>query len=126
MRDTLERAAEYSRQLDMYDRWHYLTGTREELEPVWQAYFVGVPAITEYSRFASYEILQFYGLLRGLDYSAIASAEEVRFKYGAGYDVSHPTPVWLIDARGQIRVKLGHDLTPAELAQDVRKLLEES
>lgn len=40
-RDTVSRLYEYSRKLDMLDTWHFLTGSRAELEPVWEHYWVG-------------------------------------------------------------------------------------
>jgi len=36
---------------------------------------------------------------------------------------SHSTPVWVITGGNEIRLKLSHDLNPAELACDVRKLV---
>lgn len=126
-RDTLERVTEYSRAIGMYDRWHYVIGTREELEPVWKAYFVGAPIIQEAAEGEeeiSDEILQQYGLVKGLDDPSIQQAKAIIEKFGGGYDVMHSTPVWLIDARGRIRVKHGQDLAPSDLAADIRQLLE--
>ena len=41
-RDTTEAAYAFSERFEMLDRWSYLVGTREELEPVWKAYYIGV------------------------------------------------------------------------------------
>lgn len=123
-RDTVERVAEYSRKFGMYDQWHYLTGSKERLKPVWDAYYVGEPVITsEAAEEISEEDLEFYGLLRGLDDASIAQAKEIIKEFGGGYDVGHGIPVWLIDPKGRMRVKLGQDLAPSELVHDIRLLL---
>lgn len=108
----------------MYDRWHYLIGTQEQLEPVWQTYFVGIEVFEdgEHAEIPSDELLQQYGLFDGLDDPAIQEAKSVIEDFGGGYDVAHSTPVWLIDAQGQIRVKHGQDLIPARLVDDIRQL----
>lgn len=40
-RDTVERLYDYSKQFDMLDKWHFLTGREEDLKPVWDYYWVG-------------------------------------------------------------------------------------
>jgi cytochrome oxidase Cu insertion factor (SCO1/SenC/PrrC family) len=127
-RDTRERVAEYSRALGMDDRWQYLIGPWEELEPVWQAYYVAAPVIEEDAVGAeqiSDEQLRQYGLVNGLDEAAVQQAKRIAAQFGGGYDVGHSTPVWLIDTQGQIRVKHGQDLVPADLADDIRQLLKQ-
>ena len=126
-RDTVQRVAEYTEKLglDRYPQWRYLVGTREELAPIWNAYLIGNPIITEQAAWASQKDLEFYGLLRGLGDQGIQDANAIRGQYGGGYDVGHITPVWLINEEGSLRVKLGQDLTPDELVEDVRRLLQE-
>jgi len=121
--DTPEQVAAYSREFGMYDRWHYLLGTREQLEPVWRSYFVGLPEATGDSSFASDAELRLYGLTRGLDDAAVATANRVRTTLGGGPGIGHTTPVWLIDPGQNIRVKHGQDLEPSQLASDIRNLL---
>lgn len=41
-RDTTQAAYAFSERFGMLDRWSYLIGTRQELEPVWKAYYIGV------------------------------------------------------------------------------------
>lgn len=95
-RDTPARAAEYSRQWGMLDRWRFLTGDRRALEPVWAYYWVGdvrqEPAVP-----------------------GVAQA--------AAYGVTHASPLHLIDRAGRIRVVHGSDFRPAELAHDLELLL---
>ncbi len=40
-RDTVERLHDYSVQYKMLDKWRFLTGSKAELEPLWQYYWVG-------------------------------------------------------------------------------------
>ena len=40
-RDTVERLYEYSKQFDMADKWHFLTGSEDDLKPIWDYYWVG-------------------------------------------------------------------------------------
>lgn len=40
-RDTVERLSEYSKNMDTLDKWHFLTGSEEELRPIWDYYWVG-------------------------------------------------------------------------------------
>ena len=122
--DTPERAATYSREFDLYDRWHYLIGIREQLEPIWQSYFVGLPVTAGASTSVSDDELRLHGLTRGLDDAAIATADRVRTTLGGGPSIGHSTPVWLIDPDQRIHVVHGQDLEPAQLAADIRRLLE--
>lgn len=41
-RDTVEAAFTFSERYDMVGRWSYLVGSRQELEPIWKDYYVGV------------------------------------------------------------------------------------
>lgn len=41
-RDTVEQLARYTARMGMEGRWHFLTGGRDQLGPVWAAYGVGV------------------------------------------------------------------------------------
>ena len=38
-RDSIASTHSYSKQWEMENGWHYLTGTREELEPIWEYYW---------------------------------------------------------------------------------------
>jgi protein SCO1/2 len=41
-RDTVEQVARYTAAMGMEGRWHFLTGGRDQLGPVWAAYGIGV------------------------------------------------------------------------------------
>ncbi|MFW6195551.1 MAG: SCO family protein [Chloroflexota bacterium] len=124
-RDTRDETAEYSRELDMYDRWHFLTGEQQELEPVWEAYHIGQPRQEGEAVFASQEDLEFYGLTNGLEDPEVDAANTARREFGGGYEVSHVTPIWLLDRDGMMRVKADTAATPKEIADDLRVLLSE-
>lgn len=122
-RDTPERIAEYSRSLGMFNDWNYLIGEKDQLAPIWDAYFIGQPIISDGSEFATREDLDFYGLTTGLDEREIEIADGVRGRFGGGYDVSHGTPIWLIDINGRIRVKLDTARPPADYLHDIRLMI---
>lgn len=95
-RDTVARAAEYSRNWGMLERWRFLSGSESELEPVWRYYWVGE-----------------------LRRDAIGSPETP----SSAYEVQHTAPVHLIDQRGRVRVVYGSSFRPAQLAHDIEALL---
>ncbi|MFQ5881750.1 MAG: SCO family protein [Candidatus Methylomirabilales bacterium] len=39
--DTVRRVYEYSQQMDMLDKWHFLVGGMPDLQPIWDYYWVG-------------------------------------------------------------------------------------
>lgn len=129
-RDTVDRVATYSQQFGLSTSWHFLTGTQSQLQPIWQAYYVGsnvgpeaggptnvapgpVPAGT----------LQATGLDNGLSSAEIALAQKVITTFGGGYEVTHSTPIWLIDPTGKIRVSTHEYASPDEIVHDIRLLL---
>ncbi len=38
--DTVQQVYEYSQQMDMLDKWHFLVGSFSELRPIWKYYWV--------------------------------------------------------------------------------------
>jgi protein SCO1/2 len=126
-RDTSERIQLFSYALGLadYAQWHYLVGTEAELQPIWQAYYINPQIAGEAEEFHEIDELESWGLLNGLDQFSIAKADAVRHELGGGYEVSHSTPVWLIDRSGQVRVEIGAGLDPSELTHDIRLLLQD-
>ena len=126
-RDTTERIQLFSDALGLadYAQWHYLAGAETELQPIWQAYYISPQITGEPEEVHQIDELESLGLLNGLDQSSIAKADAVRRELGGGYEVGHSTPVWLIDRSGLVRVEIGAELDPSELAHDVRLLLQE-
>lgn len=123
-RDRVERIARYSRVMGMSDSWHFLTGEQEELRPIWEAYLLR-PSRGGRSERVPDEVLREYGLFSGLSEPEISRAKGALEQFGGGYDVSHSTPVWLIDRDGQLRAFHGQDLLPSELIHDIDLLLKE-
>ncbi len=111
-RDTVQQIYNYSKQKDMLDKWHFLTGSYDELSPVWQGYFVAADPYVETQGGAtdmlSQEVLA-------------AQAQQSNLQ---SYLVAHQSPVYLIDSKGQIRV-LHSDVTldAQPLIADIRTML---
>jgi protein SCO1/2 len=127
-RDTPQVLAEYSKTLGMLDSWHFLTGSLSSMRKVWKDYFIGVEAAEKNhgAPAAASNAEDANGVMRGL--SATDKEElvgRIINKFGGGYEVSHDTPFWIVDKRGILRVSLGADATPADIAFDVRSLLAE-
>ncbi len=116
--DTLARVADYSRALGMYDRWHYLVGDRRQLEPIWTFYDALAPAPSQGGDSGADG-----GLERGLDSSALHEAGAIIKRFGGGQDVEHPTTIWLIGRKLEVRLATDASATPASLASDVVRLL---
>lgn len=113
-RDTVERAREYSDDWKMTDKWAYLTGTEDELSPIWASYFVSSmihdpPTTGEIS--ATNEIAD------------ISGVDALRRDIATRYSVSHQAPVYLIDRQGRLRVLHTLPIDPAEIVADIRLLL---
>lgn len=105
--DSVQRLYEFSREKGMLDRWTFLTGTREELEPLWSDYYVYVE---------SDELSHGEG---STDHNHVHD-ETDRLLY------SHSSPVFLFDQSGQRRVVFSSivpDIT--SLVNDIRVLLED-
>ncbi len=99
-RDSVEQVYRYSEQQAMLHKWAFLTGSREELEPVWRGYYVA--AERETSEHASAQISP------------------------GGYLVGHSAPVYLVDRGGKLRVLTDTPpLVPEPLVHDIRLLLKE-
>ena len=89
--DTPAVLAAYSKQVGLFDVWHFVGGSPKEVKAVWFDYGV-----------------------------AVSSDPETPF---GSYDREYYAPICLIDKRGYIRAFLDSDVTPAEIARDVRTLL---
>ena len=83
-RDSVEAAHQYSEQREMQDKWRFLVGPEEELEPIWFSYWLD-PVVSD-------------GVGRDGESHAAGPV-------GPGeYLISHGAPVFLIDAEGRRRV----------------------
>lgn len=115
--DTPEEARGFLHRWGLTGGWSYLTGPRDQLEPIWEAYFVA-PAINQ-------------GAADGVEHSpskagaASGAIDSLTEQITDQYRVIHSTPVYLIDRQGQRKVVSTPPLDPADLAHDVRLLLRE-
>ncbi len=117
-RDTPERTHAYSEQWDMLDKWTFLTGSEEVLEPVWQSYYVAAQRQAPESGNG--------GLGHTGQESAVETpTEEEGLSNTAAYLVGHSAPVYLMDRDRKLRVVFTSlTLDPGPLVRDVRRLLE--
>jgi protein SCO1/2 len=102
-RDTAEAVQTFSEKWSMAGRWDYLTGSTDNLAPLWRDYFVG-------------QVRQ----------EAIADAADPSRPSNGAYAVDHTSPIHVIDAQGRGRLAYSSAYTADEMAHDVRLLLAES
>lgn len=95
-RDTPERTHAYSVQWDMADKWIFLTGREEDMEPVWRSYYV-----------------------------AVHQQEPQNDKSAQEHLIGHSAPVYLMDRDRKMRIVFTSlTLDPGPLVRDIRRLLE--
>lgn len=114
-RDTVQQLYAYSQQKGMLDKWHFLTGSLDELSPLWESYFIAAdPYLTDPG-----------GAMEQLSQATLAQ-EAQQQGLPATYFVTHQAPVYLIDQQGAIRV-LDSDVTldAKPLVQDIKALLKQ-
>ncbi|MBI4339077.1 MAG: SCO family protein [Chloroflexi bacterium] len=110
-RDTPQRAYEYSQGKGMIEVWRFLTGSVEELRPVWDGYFIAADPYRQGEGGATTRLSQ----------ATLAQASD---GVSAPYLIAHQAPVYLVDKEGRIRV-LHSDVTldSGPLVQDIQTLL---
>jgi cytochrome oxidase Cu insertion factor (SCO1/SenC/PrrC family) len=114
-RDTVEAAYAYSEKWDMLRKWDFLVGAREQLSPIWKAYYLD-PSAEDHSDHDATPIAQSSsqgGALGALKQGTVAI-----------YNVSHSAPVYLIDRKGDMRVVFTPPLEPQAIAHDAKLLLD--
>ncbi len=97
-RDDIQRARAYSDSIGLTGEWHFLTGSRPQLEAVWAAY--------------------------GID-AQKASGQSGQAGGGSPEVIEHAAPVFLIDKHGRVRAMLPTDVSADDIAHDLRILLAE-
>lgn len=115
-RDTVERVREYSEDWGMLDKWDFLVGGREQLEPIWKSYYVD-PLQGEWARGEPTASPQPAGQTR-------SGVDALRRAIATRYEVFHSTPVYLIDRDHWIRVFFTPPLDPEAIAHDIKLLLD--
>ena len=114
-RDTVERAHEYSQDWGMLERWAFLTGGREELEPVWKSYFLD-PFVNRRSE-------EVHPTPAAGGRTGQGGVQALRQGIAAPYLVDHSAPVYLIDREGRMRIVFTPPLEPQSIVHDIRLLL---
>jgi protein SCO1/2 len=115
-RDTVEEAHRYLDKWGLADDWRFLVGSREELDPIWKAYFLR-PGHTHDD---SVEAHSHDGQDPGAGGGALDSLSQDQ-----QYLVIHTTPVYLIDRESRRRVVFTIPLDPDAVAHDIRLLLDD-
>jgi protein SCO1/2 len=106
--DTVERVWQYSEAMGMDEQWYFLTGSREQLDPIWKAYYVAA-------------------LAEELAAELAAASDPTKLTQNdSRFSGLHTAPVYLIDRPGSRRLHhSGGDLSVEDVLHDVRLLLEE-
>ena len=149
-RDVPQVTAAYSKELGLFDAWHFVGGAPHAVQAVWADYGIGVtvdpdtdaaePPVVEKVNAASpqkntavdasKESNETDGAgtdsdapVQGLSKSDLALADTLSEQFGGGYDVGHSAPFWIVDKKGMVRVGMDADATPADLVTNIRVLL---
>lgn len=133
-RDTVGAVADYSQALGLGAGWHFLTGTRDRLEPVWREFGIAVSRTDAEAAIETANNAAELGLAlpEGAGRQAMAETlpaderalgEQVAGRFGGGYEISHAVPFWIVDGRGRLVAMRGADATPAELTEVLRQAL---
>ena len=113
-RDTVDEARRYLDKWGLVDDWRFLVGSREELAPIWKAYYLDPSHVHDDStELHSHDTP---------DLSASGVALD-SLSQGQGYVVIHSTPVYLIDRQSRRRVVFTTPLDTDAVAHDIRLLL---
>jgi protein SCO1/2 len=113
-RDTVDEARTYLDKWGLVDDWRFLVGSREELAPIWKAYYLDpIHVHDDPTEPHSHD---------SPDRSASGGALD-SLSQGQRYVVIHSTPVYLIDRQSRRRVVFTTPLDTEDVAHDIRLLL---
>jgi protein SCO1 len=101
--DTPGRIAQYSQAMGIQGQWEFLTGTRDQLAPVWAAYWVAPIPLTQAQELAT------------LGPSTVQS--------DPNFQALHTAPVFVIDRQGRERWLLDPSVSAGEIASALRAAL---
>ena len=128
-RDTPAVCAAYSKALGLSDGWHFVGGAAKDVQAVWFNYGIGVTVNPQTDAVAAKEDTsgadESKGLLKGLTESDVNLVGKIEDAFGGGYDVGHSAPFWFVDKKGMVREIMDGDVTPAQIAKDIRALIAE-
>ncbi len=116
--DSVDRAYSYSQEREMLDKWRYLVGTREELAPIWKAYWLDPVQDAAARQQAAHGDTQAPPPEDDIGQGGPAAPGE------NSYLITHTTPVFLIDGDGKRRALFTSlSLEPDAIVHDIRLLL---
>jgi cytochrome oxidase Cu insertion factor (SCO1/SenC/PrrC family) len=109
----------------IFDKWHFVTGPLSALKRVWSSYGVGADAHSSRpeGHSARLAVKPDDEPSQGLSTLAVKQARTIAGQFGGGYEVSHSSPIWIIDKDGLIRALMDADALPTEIAGNVRALM---
>jgi len=133
-RDTVPVIAAYSKELDLYDKWHYVTGEPQALLQVYKNLKITVikaekEEVEETAKSAAELGIEIPSRpaadspLNGLTDAQIAAGSAVAQKYSGGYDIAHSAPFWVVDRNGLVRTSLDVSASPAQIVEAVKTYL---
>ncbi len=102
-RDNMQQIRTYSDRIGLTNEWHFLTGSRPQLEAVWAAYGIDAQRVRATT-------------------PATANGQPADAEADA---IEHSAPVYIIDKRGQVRAMLPVDVSAEDIATDLKVLLAE-
>lgn len=122
-RDTVDGAHAFSERWEMLHSWSFLVGNREQLSPIWRAYYIDPVIDGRQARNGA----NAHGE-RQRELSGVAALRRDIARAEAGgtpdrYLVVHSAPVYLIDREGRMRVVFTSPLDPEAIVHDIRLLL---
>jgi protein SCO1/2 len=110
-RDSQIKVEEYSDRYGMTDKWYFLIGNKDELDPIWKYYWVGNSQLSAVQNL--------------LESSAEYATDDTKPNSEAASPVlSHSAPIHIIQG-DVIRLVYGESFQPTELAHDLEMLLRE-
>jgi protein SCO1/2 len=121
-RDTPSVIANYSREVGLFDIWHFVTGPLAQLRILWSRYLANATASGDQKSASSNDSEDHS---QGLGEADRKLARRIISRFGGGYEVEHFAAFHIIDQQGRIRVTLDQDALPQEIATNVRLLLAE-
>ena len=96
--DTPTAVKNYISKWDLGDNWSYITGPEELVKPIWMSYFVS-PQIAQSTK------------------NSLANS------FDRKYNVTHTSPVYILDRLGKARVVHTSPIDPNAVAVDLKKIM---
>lgn len=136
-RDTPEVVSAYTDALGLTGKWHFLTGSEDDLKKVWDDFNILVVKQSVEQIIASQKNAAELGLhdhqvseeekallpTNGLTADQLAFASEVISHFSGGYEVGHSAPFWMSTADGQRKVAFGPGALVGEMKAELLSLL---